>query len=154
MRSSRPKNADAQRKELTHEHVDAEIAASGGPPSPEYPGSPVPTTVVIMPSALMRRTRWLRWSRMKSEPSLRLLSLRRHPRAIVPRAQDHPAVRVELNVGRMVQAYIDPIRARLFELVSDRRPVARENAAHHRLDPTIGIDPAHRVVVPVQQRRM
>ena len=34
-------------------------AAVAGPPSPAKPSSPLPATVVILPSSEMRRTRWL-----------------------------------------------------------------------------------------------
>ena len=39
-------------------------ASVAGPPSPEYPRTPVPATVEIVPSGATRRTAWLRVSAM------------------------------------------------------------------------------------------
>src|SRR5918996_1707892 len=40
-------------------------AARAGPPSPEYPATPVPATVVIVPEGSTLRIRWLLISEMK-----------------------------------------------------------------------------------------
>ena len=43
-------------------------ACVAGPPSPEKPGSPVPATVVIVPSDAIERIRWLSASATSSAP--------------------------------------------------------------------------------------
>jgi CRISPR/Cas system CMR subunit Cmr6 (Cas7 group RAMP superfamily) len=45
-------------------------AEPAGPSSPPKSASPVPATVLIVPSAATFRTRWLYWSQMWTQPAL------------------------------------------------------------------------------------
>ena len=45
------------------------LASVAGPPSPANPATPLPATVVIVPSGSMRRMRWFPASAMNTLPS-------------------------------------------------------------------------------------
>src|SRR5215208_4858212 len=72
-----------------------------GPPSPEKPSTPRPTTVVMIPSGLTWRTRWLSPSEMKRLPapsSALKVGKRRRASAAGPPAPEKPTLPVPTTV--------------------------------------------------------